>query len=174
MAKILKRWMAKELTSQLEGVDSFVLFGYQKINAEQAADLRRQLWEKDINMTVVKNTVASIVFSEIYGHDMKDILTGAVAIAYGGESPADVAKAILDWNKKNKVLVVKGGYVPGKVMGADDVKALSQVPTKPVMLSLIAGVLQAPIQQIATIMAAPCQDMSYAIDAQIEKLEKAS
>lgn len=173
MSKILRRHMAKELISELQEIDSFVVFDHSKMTAEQACDLRKQLRDQKVCMKAVKNRVASVAFKEIYDDKMSEVMKEASAIAYGGESPADVAKVILNWNKKNgQVLNIKGGYVPGVVIDAKGVKELSQIPPKPVLLSILAGVFEAPMQQIATIMAAPMQDFSYAVDGLVEKQEK--
>lgn len=173
MSKLLRKMMVGELVEELKEVSSFVVFEHAKMNAEQNYELRKTLRGQNVNMLVLKNRIANVVFQEIYQQDLSEHLKGSTAIAYGGESPADVAKAILDWNKKNdKVLNIKGALIPGGVLSPADVDALSKIPAKPVLLSMIAGVLEAPMQQVATILAAPMQDLSYAFNGLEEAKEK--
>lgn len=171
MAKLLKKWMAKELTAALTDVDSFILFGYDKITAEQAHDFRKTLKEQSIKVKAVKNTIASVVCKELFDEDLTEQLKGPTAVAYGGETPVEVAKALMEWNKKAKVLTVKGGMLAGQVLDAKKVEELSKIPPKDVLFSLLAGAMQSPAQQIATIMVAAMQDISYMLSNLTDKLE---
>ena len=49
----------------------------------------------------------------------------------------------------NKVQVIKAGALNGKALDADGVKALAAVPSKEVLLTQIAGLLQSPIARFA-------------------------
>jgi large subunit ribosomal protein L10 len=84
-----------------------------------------------------------------------------------------VAQLILEWNKKSpKKVELKGGHIPGKILGPKDVEALAKVPARPVVLSIIAGGFEAPLRKIATIMVAPVQNMSYAFNGLVKKMEE--
>ena len=174
MSKILKKWMAQELTAALENVDSFILFGYDKLTAQQSYQLRKLMHEKGIGVKVIKNSIAQIVFSESYGIDLTNILSQTTAIAYGGESPVDVAKELLEWNKKAKRIGIKGGYLSGQVLDKKDVDALSKIPSKPVLLSMLASSLKQPTTKVATVLKASMQKLCYALNDFAEKLEKGS
>jgi large subunit ribosomal protein L10 len=168
----MRQRIVKQLSAEMADVDSFVVFTYEKLTAQQAYNLRKTLHEKNIQMKVVKNTLAALSFSQLYQNSMEGMLKGPTAIAYGGETPVDVAKALLEWNKKEKVLNIKGGCLSKKALNKEQVEALSKIPPKPVLLSALAGAFTSPMSKIATIIVAPVQELSNAFRALIDKKEK--
>jgi large subunit ribosomal protein L10 len=172
MSKALKREMAREIQQEMEAVDSFILFNFNKLRAQDSYELRRSLYQQDIKVRVVKNTLAGIAFSEYYPEEIREFLKGPTAVAYGGDNVVSVAKALVDWNKKAKNIEIKGGYLPGQVLQEKDVVELSKTPPREVLLAMLAGAFEGPLQQIATIMAASMQNVSNATGALVEKMEE--
>ena len=71
-------------------------------------------------------------------------------LIYGfSEDAVAAAKVISDFAKGNDKLVIKAGALNGKALDADGVKALAAVPSKEVLLTQIAGLLQSPIARFA-------------------------
>lgn len=174
MSKLLKKRVARELSDVFKDVDSFVAFNYHKMTAEQVFLLRNYLRQQNVYVKIVHNRLASVAFSEVRRNSMKDLLKGATAIAYGGDSPVDVAKHLLDWNKKNKAITIKGGCLSNKLLDKKQVEALAKVPPKPVLLSMLAGSFESPLRQVATVVKAPVQELGYALRSLVDKMEKQS
>lgn len=172
MAKSLKKMMAQELRKNLEKVDSFVVFGYEKMNTLQTYSFRKELRALNIRIKVVRNRTAIHTFNSIYQIDMKTMLKGPSAIAYGGNSPVDIAKALVDWNKKNNLLQIKGAYIPNKILSTKDVLELAKVPPRETLLSMLAGSFQGMLQQTAIALNAPLQSVACAMQAQSEKVKE--
>jgi large subunit ribosomal protein L10 len=172
MSKLLKKRMADELANEIESLESFLLYDYTGLKAEDVHKLRSTCFEKEVNAKVVKNTMAKLALSESYPKEIRTLFKGPTAMAYGGDSIASVAKILVDFRKENKKLVIKGGYIPGKVLNADDVEALSKIPSREELLSMIAGVFQAPMQQIANILAGPSRNISNILSNLTSKMEE--
>ena len=173
MSKLLKKRMADELAQEVESLESFLLYDYTGLKAEDVHKLRSACFEKEVTAKVVKNTMAKLALSsDSYPEGVKKLFKGPTAMAYGGDSIASVAKLLVDFSKENKKLVIKGGYIPGKVLNADDVEALSKVPSRVELLSMLAGVFQAPMQQIASILAGPPRNIAYMLSNLTSKMEE--
>lgn len=172
MAKLLKQMIVQELTQELQKYDSFILFDFNKMNALQTYQLRKALRAKNIKMKVLKNTLAEILSSNLYHTSLEQFLKGPTAIAYGGESAAEVAKTLLDLNKKGKWIRIKGGYIPKKVLTPKEIEELAKTPPREVIYAQLAGAFEHILQQPALLVAAPCQTMSYALSSYIDKKEK--
>lgn len=164
--------MADELTRELQKVDSFVIFNYNKMTSHQAYGLRKEMAGKNIKIKMVKTTIAKVVFSKIYNQKMEGLLTGSVGMAYGGGSAAEVSKALIDWNKKQRVLVIRGGYIPNRVLNSKEAEGLAKIPPRNVLLATLAGSFVGLLQQTATMLKAPLQNISTGIQQTIEKREK--
>lgn len=172
MSKLLKTRMAQELKKEVKKFDSFIAFNYQKATARQMYELREYLRKQRIRIMIIKNRIASFVFTEVYRNPMKELMKGPVAIAYGGESAADIAKALLDWNRKQRVLQLKGGCLANKMLKDKEVEALSKIPPKPVLLSMMAGSFKSPLGKIPAMFNASTQKLAYAFQSVVEKMEK--
>lgn len=172
MSKLLKKRMAEELAKEVESVDSFLLYDYTGLKAQSVHGLRSSCFKEEVQAKVVKNTMAAIVFSKSFPDELKDLLKGPTAMMYGGESIASVAKLLVEFRKENKQLVIKGGYIPGKVLTPEDVEELSKVPSRIELLSMLAGAFEAPLQQIATILAGPATNISNVIGNLTSKMDE--
>ncbi len=175
MSKMLRKEMARELSRYLEEVDSFILVDYSGLEAQDAFELRSNLYAQGISLFVLKNTLANVVLKQKFPGNSETIaehLNGPTAIAFGGESIVNVAQCLVDWNKKAKKIKLKAGYLPGNVLSNEDVVELSKTPPREVLLSMLAGVFEAPMQQIATILAGPLQNVVYATNGLIDKMEE--
>jgi len=164
--------MAKELSKTLKNIDCFILFGYDRVNAEQAHQFRVKLRENKVSVKILRNKLSRIAIEQTYNKNLKNLLKGPVGIVYGGESPVDLAKIMTEWAKKNKTTPIKGGFLSGQVLSVKDIDELSKVPPREVVLSQLAGAFVGSIQQVATIFSAAIQDASNAFGSLAEKLEK--
>ncbi len=74
-------------------------------------------------------------------------------LIYGfSEDAVAAAKVIADFAKTNDKLVLKGGAYAGKALNVDGVKALANIPSREVLLSQIANLLQSPIASFARVI----------------------
>lgn len=164
--------MAEELAKEVESIDSFVLYDYTGLEAQNTHSLRSNCFEQQVQARVLKNTIAGLVFSKSYPEELKELLKGPTAMAYGGDSIASVAKLLVEFRKENKQLVIKGGYIPGKILSPEEVEELSKVPSREELLSMIAGTFEAPLQQVATILAGPLTNISSALGNLTSKMDE--
>jgi large subunit ribosomal protein L10 len=61
--------------------------------------------------------------------------------------------------------VVKGGILGGRVLSADQAKALAKVESRDVLLAQLAGLLNSPIQKMAGLLYAPLGNLGNALYA---------
>ena len=74
-------------------------------------------------------------------------------LIYGfSEDAVAAAKVIADFAKTNDKLVLKGGSFGGKALNVEGVKALANIPSREVLLSQIANLLQSPIASFARVI----------------------
>src|SRR5690606_6779396 len=89
-------------------------------------------------------------------------------IAFVEGDVAGVAKALRDYARGNPALVVKGGLLGGSVLGAAEVNALADLPSRDQLLAEIAGLFAAPMQQMASLLDAVPRSFAYALSALID------
>lgn len=165
-----------EVQTKLDEADGALLTEYRGLNVPELAELRKALRDAGGEYKIYKNTLVRIAAANAGIDIADDMLTGPTAIAFvnGGAdgAPGDaaaVAKALKDFAKGNDKLVLKGGVLDGAVVSADDIKALAELPSREVLLSQIAGLLQAPLAEFVNLLDAVPREFSYALQALIDE-----
>ena len=165
-----------EVQTKLDEADGALLTEYRGLNVPELAELRKALRDAGGEYKIYKNTLVRIAAANAGIDIADDMLTGPTAIAFvnGGAdgAPGDaaaVAKALKDFAKGNDKLVLKGGVLDGALVSADDIKALAELPSREVLLSQIAGLLQAPLAEFVNLLDAVPREFSYALQALIDE-----
>lgn len=131
----------------------------------ELSELRRLLKDKDIEYRIVKNTLSKIASQNTPVGAAKDSFTGPVGIAISYDDAVLTAKKILEYSKKNEKLRVGSGIIEGMFCAPDDIKTIAELPPRKVLLSMVAGVLQAPLSKLAGALSATIGSFAYAMEA---------
>jgi len=137
------------VTSKLQNSVTTVVADYRGLNVAQVTELRKQLREAGVEFQVLKNTLLRRATAAAELTELDGVLTGPTAIAFSTEDVAAPARILNDFAKKNDALKLKGGVVEGRVIDADQVKALAELPSRDGLLSMLLSVLQAPMRNFA-------------------------
>ena len=96
-------------------------------------------------------------------------MTGPTAMVTGAGDPAEVAKIVIEFLKKNENASVKAAQLDTATLDQDQVEALSKLPSKDVMRAMFLGTLQAPASSLVRVLAAPLQSVLYVLKAKQDK-----
>ena len=134
MSKPVKQLLQKEVARRLTGAGSLAVVGFTGIDATATNAIRGRLREKNIRMTVVKNSIARQAFRGTGLDSAIPLLDGPCALVYGAD-PADTAvvsivRELLDIGRQTPNLAVKGAVLEGETFGAERVVELSRFPTR--------------------------------------------
>jgi large subunit ribosomal protein L10 len=161
-----------EVRKRFSDSDAALLTEYRGINVTDMQTLRRALREAGGDYKIYKNTLVRFATRDL-GLELDEMLTGPTAIAFvptdGTGDPVMVAKALRDFAKGNPSLVVKGGILGEKILSEGDAKALADIAPREELLAKLAGLMAAPIQQLAGLLQAVPRDFAYGLQALIEK-----
>ena len=83
-----------------------------------------------------------------------------------------MAKVLVDYSKESKILVIKGGLLGDRIISADQVTALAELPPREVLLAHVLGTIQAPASGVARALAGSIRGILYVLKARVEQLEK--
>jgi large subunit ribosomal protein L10 len=124
-----------------------IVSDYRGLSVAEITELRRRLQKEEGDYTVVKNTLAKIAIKDTPFEGLEEFLKGPSAIAFGFGDEVAPAKVILKYLKEaKKANEVKGGVLDGKIITADDVKQISNLPSKQELIAKIMGSLSSPAQ----------------------------
>jgi large subunit ribosomal protein L10 len=164
MARNPKSTAVEEITEEFRSSSAAVLTEYRGLTVAQLKELRRSLGG-NATYAVVKNTLTKIAAKDAGVEGIDGLLAGPSAIAFIKGDPVEAAKGLRDFAKAHPKLVIKGGYLDGKVLSAADVAKLADLESREVLLAKLAGAMNASLQQAVSLFAAPLAQAARAIDA---------
>ncbi|MEJ2111487.1 MAG: 50S ribosomal protein L10 [Acidobacteriota bacterium] len=156
------------LNEQFRSIQSAFLIDFRGVKVVEATELRRKIREVDGSYFVVKNTLAMLAAKETELDQLKEHFQGPTAIAYHEKDIVGLAKVLNEISKSNPNFQFKAALVEGKVVPTSEIKALASMPSREVLLSKLAFLLKAPLQNLATVLKAPLRDLGLVLK-QIEK-----
>jgi large subunit ribosomal protein L10 len=171
MSKEVKKLMIDSLTHTFKDVKECVVIDISTLDSEANFSFREDMRAAAINVQGVKNSLVkkALEGSEIQG--ISEVLKGSCAISYTDADSVTLAKALVGWAKENENLVIKGGFTEGKLLDDKDVKALSKMPSRDELLSIISGQIMGPASQLASQLRAPGAAIAGAVKAHMENNE---
>jgi large subunit ribosomal protein L10 len=159
-----------ELRDRIEGSDALLLTEYRGLTVSEIGELRRSLAEGGTKFSVVKNTLMRRAVNDAGRAELETLLQGPSAVAFVAGDPVAAAKSVVDAAKRFPTLVLKGGYMDGKVLSADDAKALASLESREVMLSKIAGLMKSEMTKAAALLVGAQSKFVSLLEAYKEKL----
>lgn len=167
-----KQAVVNEIKEAIENAKSVTVVEYRGLTVADVTDLRSKYRETGSNYKVYKNTMVSIALQELGYEGFEEYLAGPNGFVFSNEDMVQGPKVTHEFAKENEKLVIKAGLLDGKVLDAEEVKALAKLPTKEVLLSMVLGGLNAPIQGFANVLTGTINSLVYALDAVREKKEQ--
>ncbi|MBW3085710.1 50S ribosomal protein L10 [Austwickia sp. TVS 96-490-7B] len=170
MATPQKQAAIAELTDKFRESGAAVLTEYRGLTVAQLKELRNSL-RANGTYSVVKNTLTDIAAKEAGVKAFEGQLSGPSAIAFITGDPVEAAKSLRDFAKAHPLLVIKGGYLEGKSLSAEEITKLADLESREVLLAKLAGAMKASISQAAYLFAAPLSKAARTVDALRAKVE---
>ena len=168
-----KEAVVAEVRGKLESATAVIVTEYRGLTVPNLANLRTNLRGVGAEYRVYKNTLARFAARESGIEGLETLLTGPTALAFVDGDVAAVAKTLKEYAKTNPLLVIRGGAVAKKAISAKDVETLADLPSREVMLSQLAGLMQAPLVKTAGLLQALPRNMAYGLKALIDQKDAA-
>jgi large subunit ribosomal protein L10 len=158
------------LKERIEGSNALLLAEYRGLSVSEITELRRSLREADTSFAVIKNTLMARAAVDAGIEDLESYLEGPSAVAFIHGDPVAAAKSIKAASKLYPALVLKGGFMEGRVLTAEDASALADLESREVMLSKIAGLMKGEMSRAASMFVSAQSKFLSLLEAYKEKL----
>lgn len=168
MAKPEKVSAVAEITEQFKGSTAAVVTEYRGLSVGNITTLRRALGE-GATYSVAKNTLVKRAAAEAGIEGLDDLFVGPTAIAFIKGEPVDAAKALKNFAKDNKALIIKGGYMDGAALSVDEVNKIADLESREILLAKLAGAMKGNLAKAAGLFNAPASQMARLAAALQEK-----
>ncbi len=149
MDRAQKAAVIEEVTAQIQESEAVFAVDYRGISVPQAAQLRTRLREADATFRVTKNTLTERAADQADAPGLKEFLQGPTALTIVRGDAAAAAKALADFNRTSGLLTFKGGWMNGAPLTADQVVAISRLPSREVLYGRLVGMVASPLTGLA-------------------------
>ena len=135
---------------------SLVIADSRGCTVEAMTGLRKQAREANVNVRVVRNTLAKRAVEGTEFECAREAFIGPSLLAFSMEDPGAAARLFKDFAEENEDFEVKALAVSGQLLGADSIDVLAKLPTRDQALSQLMSVMKAPVTKLVqTIDAVP-------------------
>lgn len=154
-----KKNIVVDLQEQLSSAQLTLVIDYTGLSVSQISDLRNRLRESGSICTVTKNTLMEkAVEADESWKPMEKFLTGSSAFIFIQDDLGAAIKSYLAFQKESKKTQLRGGVMEGRALSPDDIKAITELPTKEELIARIAGAINSiPTKVAVGINAVPTQ-----------------
>ena len=158
-----------KLAEELAGSTSAIVGTFKALTADKDFDLRKTVRAVGGSYHVVKNKLAAKAAAGTKIEGALQGLKGVSSVAYTSGDPVALAKALSDWVKENSEFTFKLGIVDGKVITVEEIKDLSNLPSKEELFSKLLFLINSPAQRLATVINATGRDLAVVLGQGVEK-----
>lgn len=160
------------LRQTFDGASAIFLADFTGLDVESLTQLRRKCRENGVTLEVVKNTLAVKAAKELQLDALAPHFRGPTAVAISTDDPTSPARVLTDFRKQNEKLTVKLGFVEGRVLNAQEVKALATLPSRDQLISQVMQLSMAPTQQLLYALQDALGRVVRTVDAVRDGMEK--
>jgi large subunit ribosomal protein L10 len=160
-----------EIAGQIKESEAVFAVDYRGITVAQVAELRAKLRESDASFRVVKNTLTERAADEADAAALKELLVGPTALTFVRGDAAAAAKTIADYQRSTggELLPFKGGLMEGNALDADQITAISKLPSRQVLYGQLVGMIASPLTGLARSLNGLVGGLAIALGGVMEK-----
>jgi large subunit ribosomal protein L10 len=160
-----KKALVAEVAEVAAHAQSVVAAEYRGLTVSQMTELRARARRQGVYMRVVKNTLARKALAGTTFESVGPKHKGPLVLAFSKDDPGAAARVVKDFAKGNEKLVATLVSLGGQVLPGGELEKVASLPTRDQALSMLLGVLKAPIQKLVGTLAAPASQLARTLAA---------
>ena len=171
MSKYVKEMMRDQFKRELGDNRSLLILDFKGLDAVSEHKLRMDFRQKKIQIRVLRNNLASLVFNDVGLGGLNQYLNGPSVAVWGGDGVAELAKEVSDKVKALKKPQIKGGAVDGAIIGPEQVEDITKLPSREALIGRIVSLALAPASRVVSLANAPAANLQAQLKTLAEPAE---
>jgi len=142
----------EDLKDSFSRAQAAFITDYRGLKAMELTEFRRSLKDKSNEFKIVRNTLARRAISGTDFEPLSEHFKGTTAIVFSYADAAGAAKTLAEFAKKQPKLEFRSAVLGTKVIGVNEIKALSELPSREELLAKVLGSLNAPMSGLVGVL----------------------
>lgn len=159
-----------ELSEQLANAKLIVFTDFRGLRVSDLQDLRTNLRKNGGEIRVAKNTLTRIAAENAGITGLEPYLEGPLALGLSGDDIVGFSKSLADFARTSRILTIRGGVLDKNFITAEQVEAISTLPSKEVLQAKLLGLLQSPMTRTVGVLSGPSRSLAYLLQARADDL----
>ena len=143
-----KKAIVAEVSETAAQALSLVVADARGVDVNDMNALRTKARAENVQLRVIRNTLAKRAFAETDYACVEDVLVGPSLFAFSMEDPGAAARLFKDFAKGNDSFEVKALSASGQLLGKEQIDVLANLPTLEQALGMLASVTLAPVTKL--------------------------
>ena len=166
---LYRQRMASSVKEGVSKKTSTFVVSYLGISSAKMNILRKDLKRKKAQVLVSKASVARIALKEAKFEDLAGRIEGQMALILSNADASEVSKVLIKFAKDYEGFIVRGGMLDGAFLTQEQVKTLSDLPSREVLLAKLMGTMSAPMTRFVRALNAKTTDLMSILKQKSEK-----
>lgn len=156
------------LQESMQKAKTVAIVDFAGTTVNDQVKLRSALRKAGGEFRVAKNTLLNIVLNK---PEMKDSFNGMSGAIFSFQDEVAAIKALFQFKKDTEKLTIKQGYMvaDNKVLSSNELEALSKLPGKQELISMLISRLNGPAYGMVNVLKAGQRNLVYALKAIADK-----
>ncbi len=159
----------EQLQEDLAASPTMFICAFEGLKVAEDFELRKQVRAAGANYRVVQNRMARLASKGTAYEPALGTLTGMTSIAFGGDDPVSLVKALVAYGKEHAVFEFKAGVVEGRVLDLDGLNALAKLPGREGLQAKILFLINSPAQRLVSVLNGVGRDLTVVINQAVEE-----
>jgi len=168
-----KKAMIDQYKEWVDNSNAFFILSFQNMGMPAIDEAREKLREVNGEIHVVKNRLFRLLMNEMKLDYEEGFWEENNMVGFAFSDAPSVAKVISEISK-TEVFNIRLGYMGEKLLTADEVKALAELPTLSVMRGIVLGTIMASATKFVRTLAEPARSMAAVVKAFSEEGQAAA
>jgi len=149
-----KEQLVEKLTSTFKDTKSVVFTEFSAVQVSQMEEMRKKARQEGVRVIVAKKTLMNIAAKEAGVEDLDTSnLPNSVVSLFGTEDEVSAAKLAAEFAKEHDDVNIVGGIFEGSFASADQMIALSKIPSREELYAKLVGSINAPVSGFVNVLA---------------------
>ena len=173
--KVCKDYIINEIAGRFSEYPDFFITTFSQIGVNDMEKLRKNIKKSGGEYLVVKNSMLKYAVQQsrrgLNAEDFTPLLTGSCGILFSRNDVATTARSLVEFEKDNKGLKIKGGFLSGENVTEDTIKHLAALPSREILLAMAVSGIKSPISGFVGLLGNLLRNLVGVVDAIKKKKE---